>query len=123
MNDILFDGIHKVANEEAVVRMRYYIEEAQKGMRLFETDKKGAMSVAKEIRQQLQREYKNNDLLRIRKAYADHDLFQSNYSPAVHESIASITGPLSYKNLYSFLYDVKDYMSYNIPSKYEESFD
>lgn len=115
----LFNGLEGVANEEVIKKMEYFISEAEKGMELYKIDKKSSLELAKRLRRELEAEYNNNSLQRIERMYADHELFSAYYQPAVHQAIASISGPLSYKKLHGFLYDVEDYMRYYLPNKTE----
>ncbi|MET3508550.1 hypothetical protein [Halalkalibacter oceani] len=100
--------------------MKYFVEKAEKGMELFKTNKNESLKIAKELREELDLEYKNNSLVRIINTYKNHELFSGYYSPAVHEALVSVTGVMSYEKLFSFLYDVKGYMKYYLPSKYRE---
>ena len=113
MREILFDGKHEVSHEEVTDRMNFYIHRANEGMET--EDKREGFRIAREIRDLLESEYKNNSLNRIESAYADNRLFAGYYQPAVHEAIASITGKTTLNNYFSFLYDVKGYMNYHIP--------
>jgi len=115
MNEVLFNGKEDVTNDEVISKMNYFIKKSEKGMELFEIDKQESLRIAKELRSELNTEYKNNDLIRIGKFYKNHDLFSSHYKWAVHEALASVTGTLSYNKLHSFLYDVKDYMRTYLP--------
>lgn len=112
MKPVLFDGVNEVPDETVIEKMKYFISEANKGMELFQTDKKESLVLAKRLRKELEQEYKNNNLNRIRKAYEGHKLFSAFYSPAVRDAYVKTTGPLSYDKLFSFLYDVEDYMSF-----------
>lgn len=109
MTEPLFDGENEVAKEEIFDRLDYYIELAEQGMEAYEKDKKEALNLAKEIRKELKKEYHNNDLVHISKYYRNHNFFYE-YKRAIHEAFASITGSLSYQKLFSFLYDVSDYL-------------
>lgn len=113
----LFDGVHEVTNEDVKNKMKYFIKRAEKGMDLYNIDKKASLELAKELREELRKEYKNNSLQRIENAYVDHDLFARYYAPAVHEALVSVTGAMSYEKLFGFLYDVKDYMEYHMPKE------
>lgn len=118
MRSPLFDGLNEVANKEVIEKMNYFNKEAEKIMKIHELDKKSALELAKKLRNELETEYKKNDLIRTRKIYRKHELF-STYQRAVHEASVSVTGVLSYKKLFSFLYDVKSYMSYSLPPDHE----
>lgn len=117
MEGALFDGLREISNEEVSRKMEYFKDRAQEGMKLYEVDKKQCLELAKELRKELKKEYKNNDLLRTQERYKNHDLFLSHYKWAVHEAYASVTGTLSYKKLFSFLYDVKYYMNHYLRSE------
>jgi len=117
LEDVLFDGIHEIPNEEVIKKMNYFIEKAEKGMELFENDRKESLKIAKELREELKREYQNNDLIRTSKTYKNHDLFSRHYKPAVQEAFVKNTGQISYKKLHSFLYDVRYYMDYYLPKE------
>lgn len=112
--NVLFNGEQEVSNDEVIDKMKHLKEKAQKGMKLYETNKRETLRLAKELRNELKDEYKNNQLLRIEKIYKDHDLFRK-YQKAVHEALVSVTGALSYDKLFSFLYDVYDYMLIGLP--------
>ncbi|WP_128525099.1 hypothetical protein [Halobacillus litoralis] len=115
MNEPMFDGYKDVTDEEVVEKMKYFMSKAKKGMDIHEYDKKGSLEVAKELREELKTEYKNNDLVRISKAYQEYELF-SPYSKAVHEAYVSVTGAMSYKKHFHFLYDVYSYMLSYLPT-------
>lgn len=121
MYEVLFDGKRKVSNQEVIDRMNYFIRKAKYGQELYTTEKKACLQLARELRKELEAEYKNNSLNRIKKAYENHELFEGCFRPAVHEALVSITGPFSYEygKLYSFLADVEFYMNYYLPSKYK----
>jgi len=110
----LYDGLHRITTDQVIEKMKYFIHYAREGMKIHESDPIKAVDMAKELRNKLTEEYKNNKLNRISRLYRD-DLNFSNYSAAVHESIASITGPTTRRNVFSFLYDVDDYMGYYMP--------
>lgn len=119
MIEVLFDGKNNVTNEMVIEKMRYFENKAKEASGYLQTDKKLSLEIAKELRQELKGEYKSNDLLRIRKIYAEHELFSAFYVPAVSNAYVKTTGALSYKNLNSFLYDVSSYMNQYIPRKYK----
>lgn len=116
MRDVLFDGKHDVSAYEVLNKMNEYIERSQEGMRQHESNPSRAIKVAKQLRSELEREYKNNSLNRISEAYGDNLDFV-RYRSAVHESIASIVGQTTRKNVYSFLYNVNSYMRHHLPRK------
>ncbi|SCG82724.1 hypothetical protein DW1_1151 [Proteiniborus sp. DW1] len=111
MREILYDGKHEVTIKEVLEKINYYLNLAEEGQAIYEKDKKKAFDIAKNIRQSLEKEYKNNNLKRIENIYESNRYFL-DYSGAVHDVVASIVGRLTYSNLYSFLYDVSDYMKW-----------
>ncbi|MGE7942986.1 hypothetical protein ACQKNB_12940 [Lysinibacillus xylanilyticus] len=119
MSELLFDGIHDIPDKIVIEKMKYFIKEADVGMELFQTNKKESLLLAKRLRKELEREYKNNSLNRTRKHYENHKLFSAFYTPAVQDAYVKTTGPLSYDKLYSFLYDVESYMKFHIPREHE----
>lgn len=116
VRDILFDNVNKVSFEEVKDKMNYYINSADKAMELYEQDKQESFELAKQIRTEIDKEYKNIDLIRTRYHYKDNKYF-SAFKKAVHESSASIVGRTTHNNFFSFLYDVSSYMRYYFPRK------
>lgn len=105
MREILFDGKHEVTIDNVLEKINYFLSQAEEGQAIYERDKKKALDIAKDIRQSLEKEYKNNTLKRIEDIYETNGYFY-DYSGAVHDAVASIVGRLTYSNLFSFLYDV-----------------
>lgn len=120
MVSVLFNGLDDVSNEKVISRMKEYADEAKRLMKLYEEDKRTTVALSRELRNNLKAEYKNNDLLRIQKTYKNHELFLGYYKPAATEAYVKTTGQLTHKNVYSFLYDVVDYMRYYIPKNTNE---
>lgn len=116
----LFDGISKVTNEETIKKMNYFIEKSTELMELYEKDKKSVVMLARDLRDELRTEYKNNDLIRIQKAYKNHDLFLGFYKPAVADAYTKTTGQLTERKAFSLLWDTKSYMRYYMPKKYKK---
>ena len=114
MSTALFN-MKTVSNDEVIKKMKYFIEESEYAMEYYQADDSTMIKLARELRKELQTEYRNNDLKVIEKRYADHKLFDSHYKPAVHEALVSITGQMNKDKGYSFLYDVKDYMLQYLP--------
>ena len=111
MREILYDGKQEVTIEDVLEKLNYFLSLSEEGQAIYEHDKKEAFDMAKDIRSRLEKEYKNNSLKRTEDIYEQNSYF-NDYSGAVHDVVASITGRLSYDNVYSFLYDVSDYMKY-----------
>lgn len=120
MNKPLFDGRAEVTNELVIEKMKYFIEKANELKGLYEEDKKSTVALARDLRNELRAEYKNNDLLRIQRAYKEHDLFFRYYRPAVADAYTKTTGQLTQRNAFGFLWDVNSYMNYYMPEKYKE---
>lgn len=112
MNTPLFRAPASVSNDEVIDKMKYFINEAEHAMEFYQADDNYMLKLARELREELKIEYKNNGLVRTRKHYADHELFSSHYNWAVHEAYVSVTGQFNARKAYSFLYDVKDYMKH-----------
>lgn len=113
---VLFDGIHRVSKEDVTEKMNYFINKAEIGMKFYDEDRKTAVEFARELRSELEKEYKNNNLRRIRELYKDEDnLLERYYAPAVHRAYVSITGMTTVNNARHFLYDVKSYMRTYLP--------
>lgn len=75
MENVLFNGLEAVSNEQVISRMKEYADEAKRLMKLYDEDKRTTLSLARELRNNLKADYKNNDLLRIQKIYKNHELF------------------------------------------------
>lgn len=101
--------------DDMVSKMNYYIKKSEEGAEFYEADVDTSIAIARKIREELRVEYKNNNLQRINSIYSDNDVFRMNYKPAIHEALVSVTGRLTHNNVFGFLYDVKDYMLYNLP--------
>ncbi|MEI3607081.1 hypothetical protein SPD48_15390 [Pseudogracilibacillus sp. SE30717A] len=118
MSKPLFDGIHEIPNELVIQKMIYFMERANKLMKLYEEDKRATVALARELRNELRVEYKNNDLLRIEKAYKNHELFSRYYRPAVADAYTKTAGQLTQRKAFSFLWDVDSYMNYYMSENY-----
>lgn len=114
MSRALF-SMKTVSNEEVIKKMKYFIWESEYAMEHHQADDSTMIKLTRELRKELQAEYSNNNLKNIRKQYADHELFECHYKPAVHEALGLITGILNTEKAYSFLYNVKDYMQRYLP--------
>lgn len=111
MSTVLFN-MKRVSNDEVIKKMKDFIWNAEYAMEYYEADDSTMIKLARELRKELQDEYSNNDLKRIRESYIDHELFECHYKLAVHEALASVTGQLNANKSFRFLYDVKDYMQH-----------
>lgn len=111
MREILYDGKHEVSIDEVIEKINHFLCLGEEGQSIYESDKNKAMEIAKDIRKSMEKEYKSHNLKKVEDIYEDSGYFY-DYSGAVHDVVASITGRLTYDNLYSFLYDVSDYMKW-----------
>ena len=71
MSTALFN-MKTVSNDEVIKKMKYFIEEAEYAMEFYQADDSTMIKLARELRKELQTEYRNNDLKVIEKRYADH---------------------------------------------------
>ncbi|MGI6123549.1 MAG: hypothetical protein ACOX7R_13780 [Acetivibrionales bacterium] len=109
---VLYDGKHDVSKEEVFEKVRYYYKQATLAMEYWEKgNKKVAIDLARSLRNSLKAEYKNNHLVRIERLYGKDKHF-INYTAAITDAYVSIAGQITYRNVYSFLYDVCDYIRY-----------
>lgn len=112
----LFDGKREVLEEEVFEKVRYFYNKAEQAMEYWSKgEKRIAVDLARLLRESLREEYKNNDLVRIKKVYGDDKNF-INYSAAIADAYTSISGQMTNQNVYSFLYDVQYYMRYYFPN-------
>lgn len=114
MSEVLFNT-KAVSNDEVIKKMKYFISEAEYAMEYYQADDGTMIKLARELRKDLYDEHRHNSLKKIRERYADHELFESHYTPAVHEAAVSESGQFNARKAYSFLYDVKDYMQIHLP--------
>ena len=113
MNEVLFKVPRNVSEEEVRDKINYFVAKAEKASKIFDNDKSAGKLLAKELRDELKEEHKNNDKDRTEKFYSEHSLFR-NYKSVVHESFAKTVGALDKgQKTKSFLYDVEDYMKYH----------
>ncbi|MEB7423302.1 hypothetical protein NGB98_01620 [Mammaliicoccus sciuri] len=112
MRDILFKVPNEVANDEVIEKMTYYYDKSNEISKIFENDRLTGKELARELREELKKEYKNNDTIRTSKFYKEHSLFKI-YKYAVRDSYVNTTGNLDNgQKTKSFLFDVHSYMAY-----------
>lgn len=110
MHEPLFNGKDKISNEDMINRVEWYIEQAEEIWKISqEFDKRVAIELARDLRNELREEYRNNDLIKTRDFYRDNDLFRK-YSKAIAQSAHKPSGRLTYNNLNDFLGNVKSYL-------------
>lgn len=112
MNDILFEIPNNVTEQDVISKMNCFKKKAQEINGIFETDATNGKGLARELRKELELEYKNNDLNRTQKFYANNSFFKT-FEVAVRDSYVNVTGQLDKgRKTRSFLYNVQDYMTY-----------
>lgn len=104
-----------VSNEDVIQKMKYFISESDYSLEFYRADDDYMIKLARALRSELKKEDIMNCLKWTTENYADHELFECHYKPAVHEALASVTGILNTEKAYSFLYDVKKLMQKYIP--------
>lgn len=114
MRTALFSS-HTVNNEEVIKKMKYFISESDYALEFYQADNDYLVVLVRELRSELKKEDIMNSLKWTTEHYADHQLFENHYKPAVHEIIESIKGILNTDKAYNFLHYVKDYMEKYIP--------
>lgn len=113
MNKVLFEVPRSVSEQEVRDKINYFVAKAEEASEVFENDKSAGKLLAKELRDELKEEHRNNDKVRTEKFYSEHSLFR-NYKSVVHESFAKTVGTLDKgQKTNGFLYDVQDYMKYH----------
>ncbi|PKE71232.1 hypothetical protein CW665_11565 [Macrococcoides caseolyticum] len=113
MNKVLFEVPRIVSEQEVKDKINYFVAKAEKASKIFEYDKSVGKLLAKELRDELKEEHRNNDKVETEKFYSKHSLFR-NYKSVVHESFAKTVGTLDQgQKTRSFLYDVQDYMRHH----------
>lgn len=113
MNEVLFKVPRNVSEQEVRDKIKYFVAKAEKASEIFENDKSAGKLLAKELRDELKEEHRNNDKVRTERFYSEHSLFR-NYKSVVHESFAKTVGTLDKgQKTKGFLYDVQDYMKYH----------
>lgn len=93
MKDILFNVPNNVTNDEVIERMTYYCDKSNEISEIFENDRLTGKELARELREELKKEYRNNDKVRTTKFYKEHSLFNV-YKDAIRDSYVKTTGQL-----------------------------
>lgn len=65
MNNILFKIPNEVTKEDVINKVNYFKEKSQEISEVFEYDVTNGWDLARELRKELELDYKNNDLNRI----------------------------------------------------------
>lgn len=112
MNNILFKIPNDITKQEVINKMNYFKEKSQEISEVFEDDVTNGRDLARELRKELELEYKNNNLIRTQKYYVNNIYFKT-FKVAVRDSYVNVIGQLDKgRKTRSFLYDVQDYMTY-----------
>jgi len=108
------EALFKIPNTINVIKKMNYFDDKAQGIRdIFENDTTTGRDLARELRKELEVEYKNNNLNRTQKYYGKYNFFRT-YKAAVQDAFVSITGQLDKgRKTRSFLYDVHSYMTYH----------
>lgn len=109
MSRALFSS-NTVSNENVIQKMNYFISESNYALEFYQADNDYMIKLVRELRDELKKEDSMNNLRWTTEYYADHELFESHYKPAVREVIISIKGILNTDKAYKFLFDVKKHM-------------
>lgn len=106
-----FDFSQNITEDELLAHIRYYYTMANIAMKIARNNKKEAMDIFKEIRKNLEKEYKeyykvkNYQHIRKNKLYIQ-------YVDNVTNAFVKPTSVTSYDRLNSNLYDIQDYIDY-----------
>lgn len=107
---LLFDK-HEITEDQIISHVRHYVELAEKGLKLVDSNKQGAMFYFKEIRRTMTEEYKYYSRSKVKSLMEAKHLFNT-YHAFITEAHVKQNSPNSYGTLGSNLYDVIDYGRY-----------
>lgn len=112
VREALFKVPNTITKEHVIKKMNYFDDKAQRIRDIFENDTSIGRDLARELRKELEVEYKNNNLNRTQEYYGKYNFFRT-YKAAVQDAFVSVIGQLDKgAKTRSFLYDVQDYMTY-----------
>lgn len=106
-----FDFSENVSEKELTDHIRYYYTMANIAMRTMENDKRAAMEIYKEIRKNLEVEYKEYHKVKNYEYIRKNNLY-IQYVKNLTNAYVKPTRVTSYEMLHSNLYDVQDYIDY-----------
>ncbi|MBQ9266957.1 MAG: hypothetical protein IJ217_01545 [Clostridia bacterium] len=112
-----FDFSKSVKREDLISRLKYYHEKADEGMKLLHNNKNDALSIQKNLKEELAKEYKEYSKVKLQ----EHILKNGDYSQYVSNITDAYVNQKRGKSvevLRSNLYDIFDYMCYG----FEEEF-
>lgn len=100
-----------VTRDEMIEHIKYYSENANKGMELHSAgDIKAAREIFKDLRKKLQDEYKYYSKVSVDK-YIQADVYYRTYVNGIFQAYVKQTNPNSNETIYPNLYDIHDYIS------------
>lgn len=108
---LLFEK-HNITEDQIISHVRHYVELAEKGLELIDSNKQEAMSYLKEIRRTMTEEYKYYSRSKVQSIMWSNPL-SNKYHSFITEAFAKQNSPNSYRTLSSNLYDVKYYGRYH----------
>ena len=104
-----FDFSQNITEDELLEHIRYYYTMSNIAMKIGETNKKDAMDIYKEIRKNLDTEYKEYQKVKSRQYIRKSKLY-IQYADNITNACVKPTSVTSYNKLNSNLYDVQDYI-------------
>ncbi|MEK5028729.1 hypothetical protein [Paenibacillus sp. FSL M7-1046] len=107
---LLFDK-NEISVEQVIERVKHYVDLAEKGMKLLESNKSAALACLKEIRSTMAEEYKYYYRSKVEPFIIENHLYNT-YRSFIDDAFAKQNSPNSYDTLNSNLYDVMDYGRY-----------
>ncbi|WP_338597005.1 hypothetical protein [Clostridium baratii] len=110
-NNVLKFDEREISMDEMIEHIKFYSEKAEEGMKLYsDGNKKEAMSILREIRNNLKEEYNYYNKARVQE-YINSNKYYMTYYNGIFQAYVKQMYPNEYKWLHSNLYDVKDYIS------------
>lgn len=107
-----FDFSQNITEDELLEHIRYYYTMSNIAMKIARTDKKEAMNIFKEIRKNLEKEYKEYHKVKNYQHIRKNKLY-IQYVDNITNAFVKPTRVTSYDRLNSNLYDVHDYIDYD----------
>ena len=106
-----FDFSENITEDELFEHIRYYYTMSRIAIKIAETNKKEAMDIYKEIRKNLDIEYKEYHKVKNSHLISKNGMY-SQYVDNITNACVKPTKVNSYDRLNSNLYDVQDYIDY-----------
>lgn len=95
--------------------MKYFISEAEYAMEYYQADNNRMVRLARELREEIKKENKHNNLIRTQEYLASNELFSRNYQPAIYNSSIFVKGQYNTEKAYGFLCNLKKQMNVHLP--------